>query len=940
MKKFIHEIVDMYLEKAINSSLTTCIITPNRRAHRFIKEAIIQALPNGGFMPGLFTIDDFIFNHIPMIRLDEVDLTYILFDIFKNQENSEFDFEDFLNYSSILLHDFNEIDMQLADGRSIFSYLSEAKAIQQWNPDGSPLSLSQKEYLRFYNQLAFIYKDFKEKLLVDRFCFQGMAYRYFSENLEEITAKLSWKHLIFAGFNALTKSEEQMLKKWSRMEMVSTVWDSDAYYLNDEMMEAGLYLRNYRHWNSDIDKQAKTHFLNLQKGINIIGTPGVLGQVRMAAQIITSKFAENPNFLNDSVIVPADEQLLVPLLNSLPAQILKGSNITMGFPLQHSHAYRLAESLIRLHLQSTRLGSINQKQSRFHKDNLLEVWNNELLKILNPNLHVDSKDILQNFVSPEKIIAILAKFQLEYLEIVFHDCENKPPYLLRKLDFLFQEILNKSALLPKENQISAIEKDAIDQILKVFNRLEILVDEQQKPNTIQGFYVLYRQLIQGLSQPFEGDIHKGLQIMGLLETRLMDFENVMILSTNEDILPASSFSNSFIPADIRGIFELPGIKEKTAVFAYHFYRLIQRAQNVYLIYSTTKKKLSGGEKSRFIKQLEFELQNYNPNIRISLQLLNFSEFNSQRTKEIIIDKSESIMERLEKLAQDGISPTKVITYIRCPLQFYFKHIAKIKEVEQAEDQIDERVIGNVIHQMLEDFYKPFIGTDFPNDKLENFSAQIPDLIPKYFAAEFKGKLDEGANYLALKDTEYYLAKFIEHEIAASKKSQKNLKILSIEEVLERTMTLPQDDKITQVLVKGKADRIDQIGQTIRILDYKTGSVDLKKVKLPANKEAELNQIFSNSEYDKTTQLFIYDWMYKLRSTGSAQAGIVSFRLIKNPYILMQFPSEDEYESLEEDFKELLSQIFDSKTPFTQTEKIADCGYCDFRYTCSRKEKND
>ncbi|NOR88388.1 MAG: hypothetical protein GQ527_12340, partial [Bacteroidales bacterium] len=384
MKTFINEIVELYHSKYSHDPLSTGIITPNRRAHRFIKQAIIDSSPTGGFMPNISSIDDFIFQHIPLVRIDEVDLTYLLFETFLDQkEEKNLDFDDFLSYASILLHDFNEIDLQLANGKAIFSYLNDAKAIQQWNPDGSPLSPSQKEYLRFYNQLAYVYTEFKDRLLSKQLCYQGMGYRYFVEHLDEILTEIPWKKMIFAGFNALTKSEEFILKSLYRKGITAIIWDADSYYLNDEMMEAGMYLRKYQSWHTNIKEQAKSHFLNQKKKIQITGTPGVLGQAKIAGQIITNnselddpKLAKQDQFINNTVIVPADENLLLPILNSLPKNILESTNITMGFPIQHSHAYRLAESLIKLHLHSSRMNQLNDQTARYHKDDLMEVWNN------------------------------------------------------------------------------------------------------------------------------------------------------------------------------------------------------------------------------------------------------------------------------------------------------------------------------------------------------------------------------------------------------------------------------------------------------------------------------------------------------------------------------------------------------------------------------------
>ncbi len=938
MRSFIAEIVDVYIKNYATQALRTCIVTPNRRAHRFIKKDIIQQNDDNGFLPSFFSIDEFILNHIPMQRIEETDLTFILYEVFIHQKDYEnLDFDEFLSYSSILLHDFNEIDMQMADGEAIFSYLTDTKAIQLWNPDGSPLSDSQKEYLRFYNLLAFVYHDFKSTLLEKNLCYQGMGYRYFAENIDDCLDKVSFENMIFAGFNALTKSEEKIIKTIKQRKQAILLWDVDSYYFKKEIMEAGMYMRKYKIWDSDIENQVQNHYQN-NKNIEFIGTAGILGQARIAAQIIeeqthknNDKAQEKSEFENNTALIPADESLLIPLLNSLSPSILKNINVTMGYPLQHSNAYRLADSFIKLHLHATRTSKQGTNKQSLYQNDLWEILNNDLIKNINPHQNKTSSPSAQSYIRESEVFSILIKWELSAIKTIFETCHNNPQHLLDKIHFLFLFILKKNKETEALN-ISDAESDAIMQLLAIISRLKKLQEKHQKPNTIQGFHILYRQLTKGLSQAFSGKIEEGIQLMGLLETRLMDFENIILLSVNEDILPASSFTNSFIPADIKYEFQLPGIQEKTAVYAYHFYRLLQRAKNVYLIYSTTKKKLSGGEKSRFIKQLEFELKKYNKHINIQNKLLTLDNIKIQNAPELSIKKDDKIQQRLQEIAIKGLSPTRIISYIRCPLQFYFQTVAKIKEPEQAQDIIDDRILGDAIHHILEDFFKPYIGKTFPFEKLNGFLKQIPELVHHYYKKSFKGKIDEGANFLSLKDTEYYLIQFIKQEIQAAKHDNSTIEIIGLEENLKRKISLNNGSK---VLIHGNADRIDRKNQIIRILDYKTGKVDPKKVKIPKKTDSNiLNPIFEDIEYDKATQLFIYRWMYQAYNTSPIQSGIVSFRQITNPYIMLQ--TKDKDEELQKDFTTLIEEIFDANINFTTTDNEKSCGYCTYKNICLKQ----
>lgn len=930
MRTFLDEIADAFVRVNNISALKRCIITPNRRASRFIKKAIMERNPDGGFLPQIFSIDEFIFSHIKLIKLEEVDLTFHLFDVMLKQNKEEkIEFEDFLKYSSTLLHDFNEIDMNMTDGKQVFSYLSEAKAIQQWNPDGSPLSTSQKEYLSFFQQLAFVYEDFRDQLFEEKSCYQGMGYRYFSENIDSILDQLKWDHMIIAGFNALTTSEEMIIKKLENMPITDILWDVDEYYLNDPVMEAGYYLQKHRNWSLKVEQQAAKHFKQTEKSITITGSPGVLGQARLTSQLLESM---DKSALSETVIVPADENLLLPLLNNLPKELLLETNITMGFPITHSHAYRLMEAFLRLHIHAQKLHSLNPKNFRLHKLEILEVLNNELLQTTNENKLVKHSSIPVHYVGTEMMKEILEEMGFSKLQGLFINHENEALKLNDSLIILLNHILNHQ-VSSKENPISEQEIDALLQIKATLVRLSKLILKTGSINSFQTYFILYKQLIKNSKQSFVGKYDKGLQLMGLLETRLMDFKNVILISANEDILPASTHVNSFISSDIRHEKGLPGIQERTAVFAYHFYRLIQRAKNIEIIYSTTKKKLSGGEKSRFLKQLEFELPKYNGHIKIKESLLNFDDLKPSENVEIIIQKNEQIIEKLYSIADYGLSPTSIINYVKCPLKFYFERVAGIKEPEFIEESIDGRMIGTVIHHLLEDFYKPYIGSIFPTERLKDLHKELPELVKEYFLKnDFKGQLEEGANYLSYKNTLHYLQQFIKHEIKVAKKGSP-LKIIAVEDKLEREIDIPIEPH--KVKIRGIADRIDFYENELRILDYKTGKVEEANVKIPSKKTTEeINKIFSSAKYDKALQLYIYDWMYPKHQYSSTSSGIISFGKIKSPYLMLKTNKVD-FEELNKDFEFLVAQIFHPNIPFTQTSDNDTCRYCIYKQICSK-----
>lgn len=926
---FISEIVQ-YLNQNIPFSdfIESCIITPNQRAKRLLKKTIMAYYPEGGFFPEILSIDELVFRLVPYQKLDEVDLVFKLFPIVQEKIAEETSFDEFLNYASTLLQDFNELDMNLVSGEKVFTYLSEAKAIQQWNPDGRPLSEGQKEYLNFYNQLAGVYTLFKESLESESACYQGMAYRFLAEHTESIFELKDWKHIVLAGFNALTTSEEVIVKALVNAQNAHLIWDADAYYFNDKSMEAGLYLRKHSHWTSSVQKQLQHHFKEKKKEINIIGSPGVLGQARLAAQILKENQLQDNDFLNQTAVIPADENLLLALLNSMPEELLKCTNITMGFPLSYSSSYQLIDILIRLHISSQKLVQLNSKNYRILRDELKNFTDNELIKLLSkPN---DKEEFHPKFLSEQAITTILQNKGLEDFEFVFKNPENKASNLNDSFIRLFSVL--KDFLSAEENKIKyAQELDATLKILDTLNRLKDLLESQKEWIPLISFQKLFNQLVKQTKQSFVGQIDNGLQLMGLLESRLMDFKNVILLSVNEDILPSSSFISSFIPNDIKYEFDLPGIQEKTAVFAYHFYRLIQRAEKVFLLYSTSKRQLSGGEKSRFIKQLEFELTRYNSKISINQQLLSF-DAPHLKGQTIDILKDENIQQKLSDIAEKGLSPTSINTYVRCPLQFYFKHIAKIKEPELNEDVIDERLFGNVIHDFLEKEYDKFYQQDWSVERLKDLKKNIPDLLPKYFESNhFKGQLFEGANYLDYKNIIHYLEMFLQYEIDEEKKNPGLLQIIDLERPLERELVL--ENGLT-VKFRGRADRIDEFKNHLRILDYKTGNVDKKNLNILTSRTDHHDQVFYDEKFEKVVQLFIYKWMHGEVSNTNVDIGIISFRNIKTPYLMLD-NQQIRFEELEAHFKNLVEEIFNPNLNFEQTDNSDICKRCIYNHICQK-----
>ena len=939
---FLDEVIDQLLQDYPDNFSQLCIITPNRRAQVFIKN-YLQEKGMPLLLPTLFSIDDYIQHLSPYTIFDNVDLSFELYAVYKELEGEDAQsFESFIQWAPVLINDFNEIDLHLGDANALFSYLSDDYAIREWNLGIKDLTDFQKNYLAFFHKLNDFYQYFTQSLLSQKAAYKGLAYRYVAEHIHELMQNQHWDKLIFAGFNALTLSEEKIIRTLYESKKADLIWDVDDYYFSNKNQEAGLFLRKYAEWYKFDDKVVTKHFQQA-KEINVVAVPRAIGQAKIASELLAEKLQANrrrgEGLLSNTALVLADENLLMPVLNSLDAEVLAETNVTMGYPLKNTAAHLLLRMFFQLHFTA-------QGQQKLKVQSRLRFLNEDLIKIiLNPliadffgkNPEIISgiqKQLYWTYLELQELFSQTGKSRLSFLFVDFEDKAEKAISFFQNLIHQFSKLYQESE---KGLQLRySSDWEAFMLYARMLNRLADRIQKYGFPNNLQEFKIVFEQLIGNQSQSFHGEPLKGLQLMGLLETRVLDFENLIILSVNEDVLPSGKMTNSFIPVDIKRYFNLPTYQEKNAIFAYHFYRLLQRAKTVHLIYSTTAGKLLGGEKSRFITQIMLELPEYNSHSVISEQLYNFKEIQPRNRLEISITKDQTILDKLNAIAEKGFSPTTINAYINCPLKFYFKHIVKIKEPEEEESFIDDRLLGNIIHHSLENLFKPYVGKAIGLDDLSYIENRMLAEIQVQAKIHAKGQvLDSGQNLLTLKGIERYLERLFEVE---KKALEKNLKkggswtILGLEQKLEKNLVLPH--KSLEIKISGIADRIDRWNRSVRILDYKTGFV----------KASELNKIsfeelFTDAKHEKSVQLLCYAWLLKDRfPKEDLQSGIIALRNVNDPYVFLgEFSeepiSEEKLELFENSLLDFFTELFDEKIPFIQTAEKQNCQYCPYVNVC-------
>jgi ATP-dependent helicase/nuclease subunit B len=487
-----------------------------------------------------------------------------------------------------------------------------------------------------------------------------------------------------------------------------------------------------------------------------------------------------------------------------------------------------------------------------------------------------------------------------------------------------------------------IDIEYLYHLSRIVKRCRTMMESYPFINKLKTLRKILFQLLDSSRLPFTGEPLQGLQVMGVLETRAIDFEHLVVLSVNEGILPSGRLPNSFIPFDIKSEFGLPTFQHKDAVFAYHFYHMLQRARNIFLLYDTEGDQMKGGEKSRFITQIGYELKKFNPKVIFEEKLLGPASPDTVKVDPIVRDKNAAVMARLMEKASRGFSPSSLNLFIRCPMQFYFQEILGLSEAETIEETIESKTMGTVIHQVFQKVYEPFTGKYAdPAQLLEKNHSTEKYIVEAFKEQYLEGDLDHGKNHLIFKASLFLVNQFIKKEaddLRASVHPSSSLKIISLENQFRSSLTCQVSGNEIEVKVKGKTDRIDQWEDTTRIIDYKTGSVQSSELNVKS-----WDKLTGDPKMAKAFQLLMYAYLY-FRDQGrpgqKIQTGNITLRKISAGFMKVTLPDDQEIDAasmdlFEELLKTLLEKILDPEIPFAQTEDEENCTYCPFTSICTR-----
>lgn len=896
MKTFIEETLDTLLSNPDFNFEKTTFILPSKRAGSFLKEKIKSKVHTTIFMPEVLSTEDFIAQITQLIPLDNTGSIFELYQTYVQTIDKEHQesFDSFYAWAQTLIYDFNEIDRYLIDADHFFNYLSRIQDINHWSKSENQTDLV-KNYLWFWKQLPELYKNFTHRIIEDGKAYQGLMYREASEKivsyLEENT-----QDYIFIGFNALNTAEQKLIQYILKQNRGKIFWDLDEVFYQNPNHEASLFVRNYvKKWDYFKENPLKDLPRNYEqlKNIQLTGIPKNIGQAKYIAQILKDLPAEE---IKQTAVVLNDEGLLPVLLNSLPENVEK-INITMGLPLGDTPLASLFESLFKI-------------QER-EEDQLYFKWVLEVLKhpFVLQIFALESEQLQKEIIASNLVFINLNKIK-SVENSAFSEFLNQAFQLHQSTKSFIQAMLNIIQVLRgKEVDNYALETEYLFHFNALFVQLKNILEEQSTVDHIKVLYKIYRDSLTTKSLDFAGSPFDGLQLMGMLETRVIDYKNVILTSVNEGVLPAGKSSNSFIPYDLKKEYGLPTYKEKDAVYTYHFYRLMQRAENIHILYNTEQDGLNAGEKSRFITQLEVEkkLEStfVNPKVpSISSQLLE-------------IEKTPAVIKKLEKQAAYGFSPSALTTYIRNPLDFYKRYVLGIKEEQEVEETVAANTLGTIIHDSLEQMFLPFVGKEICKEDVEKLVKTSDDEVLKQFKKVYKNApIHKGKNLLIHEVAKRYLHNFFQFQ--KNELTQHSVQIISLEAEEKIQVEIPQLQ--IPVFIKGKVDRLDSLDGIKRIIDYKTGKVEAKDVTI---KDWDLLGI--DYKFSKAFQVLCYAKMIlKDEDYDKAQGGIISFKNLKSGFLELKegketLISKETITQFDEVLQNLILEILNPEIPFKEKE---------------------
>jgi len=947
MNPFLKQVAN-YLYQNHRSELSDfCLVFPGRRAGVFFTAYLNELVETSMLSPEIITINELISSVSGLQQADQVELVLKLQEVYSQVTGHQEPLDEFFFWGEILLADFDDLDKYLLNADDLFRNISDLKDLENqfeyltaeqkkaieefWgNLDKVPHSFNKEKFIGIWIKLAAIYHRFREVLRQSGIAYSGMIYRDVADLLtKQFVSEFKSKKYIFIGFNALNECEKAIFRKLDNQKKAMFFWDYDEFYLKDTENEAGRFLRTNmvlfpapKNFVSEKSPDPKV------RKITMVSVPGNITQAQAINMPQVLKSFQTDKRFDNTAFVLADENLLIPVISAV-GKSFTDINITMGYPFVNTPVYGFISQLISL-----------QKNIRKSANSTIFYYK-PVVAILNHQFVVN--DEIKVFVSG---IYRRNKVYLEADELNFNPFVLKifrrPESWQDILDY-FLDVLTELALKfdSTGNEQVKLESEYLFQAFLAVQRLKDTLEGLNVPDfPVKILYRLLDQSLRRISIPFEGEPLTGLQIMGLLETRCLDFRNLVLFSANEGFLPRIAAGHSFVPYHLRKGFGMPTYEDRDAMYAYYFYRLIQRSEKTVIVYNSITEGVASSEKSRFLYQLlydsEFEIEELN---------LSFN-FKGTTNEPIRIEAGEQHIKKLiSTYSERKLSPSAINTYLDCKLKFYFKYIAGIKEKEELKEEIDAVLFGNLFHYAIELLYKPFENKTVDATSLKlirNNKEKIDAIVRESIAVKYYQMKPEevsrfkpgGQSILIASHIRDYIYQLLENDIRFAP-----FQIVGLEKEYSADYQVVSGGQTFLIRVGGIIDRLDQTAEGLRIIDYKTGrnmKLDFKEWPqlVDRNYSDRRKEIFQTLIYSDVVsrtdnRLAIFPAIYKLDNLFDEEfIPNVVFRgeMVSYQHVAAEFGDL---------FSEVLTEIFSETNIYDQTKDYEKCSYCPYNKLCRR-----
>ncbi len=978
MNSFLSQVAKVYIDNETNNLLDYCFVFPNKRSGVFFADILSRQLNDVTILPRIETISDFISEYSSGIEASRLELMFILYDEYrtilrrKSANNQIVDFDKFQFWAEMLLNDFSDVDKYLVDAKQLFINIERIKEINSnfltqeqidvinyyWGETRVADSIGSfwkhikhgdnseqltDNFVKLWQILYELYTSFKIRLSDLGLCYSGMKYREVAESkIFNNSQSLNSKRYIFVGFNVLSTSEIKIFERLKSINCADFYWDynSPAFLLSKN--HATRFVGKYIEWfkpRYKLTEEQITEFPSIQ----VIGVPSNIGQVKEAISKVLELHNKNEiRDVNTAIVLP-DEGLFIPLIHSMPSEI-RSVNITMGYPMRHTPIAALIGNIVSMQLRAR----VVHDKMQFYYEDILNVLSHPLVKSMAQN---ESREIVK-YINEKRAFNLTSEFltsQYPTLSPIF-----EAVYDLKDTHEVISYVRNLLKWIkPFLSTNNPVDIGFVDKYYEALNMLEILVNRYHIEMNDKSVFHLVERVVGAETINFTGEPLKGLQVMGVLETRALDFDNLIILSMNERVFPRKHYSKTFIPNALRSGYGMSTISFQESMYAYYFYRMISRAKNVFIMYDARTGGVRSGEMSRYLHQLKFLYNRDN----IDFSIVNYDVL-AVENNSLVVTKTPDVMRKLSVYKQPDskrfLSASALNKYISCPLSFYLYYVEGLQQEDEIAEYMDEGTYGTIMHEIAEKIYMNLKG-DAEEVKV---TAQLLDSL-KHRQGEIMNQITRSINYhynklgkdndTPLQGDAKVLGEIMLHFTILMLENEKQFAdFLFVDAELKQYDQWRINDKHT-INFKQIIDRVDKVYNSatgdfvMRFVDYKTGG---DKVDIPS-----ISALFDRDKKDRRKaifQLFVYCFFYAYKTgfQGDIKPYIYSYRTLNTEHLPPIKISKKELESyLEykdefwESFECLINEIFDESIPFVPAQNEDACHYCKFLEFCN-KEPNE